>query len=396
MTVASIDIGSNTVLLLVTRVDEKTREIMYSKTFYSVPRISQGVKEDLNISVKRETLLLEVLTEFQAIIKKFNCEVVLPVATSAFRNAANAEHIVHKIKYLFGWETKILSGDEEASLTFFGATFPFQNNERKTVIDIGGGSTEVVFGNSNHITYKKSFAIGVVSLFEKLLKGNPPLLKQLNKAINEVNNIANKYKDTKISCCFQGQAQEFNVFLNTEIYLIIISILIIYIILGILYESFIHPITILSGLPSAALGGLLSLIFFNLPLDIYGFLGLILLIGIVKKNSIIMLDFAIDQQRKTNIDAQTAIYQACLVRFRPIMMTTLCAIFGSLPLVLELGSGAQSRQPLGLIVLGGLILSQLVTLFITPVIYIYFDKVEHKLMKLNFYNFLYDKNIGKK
>ncbi len=218
----------------------------------------------------------------------------------------------------------------------------------------------------------------------------------LGQAINEVNNIANKYKDTKISCCFQGQAQEFNVFLNTEIYLIIISILIIYIILGILYESFIHPITILSGLPSAALGGLLSLIFFNLPLDIYGFLGLILLIGIVKKNSIIMLDFAIDQQRKTNIDAQTAIYQACLVRFRPIMMTTLCAIFGSLPLVLELGSGAQSRQPLGLIVLGGLILSQLVTLFITPVIYIYFDKVEHKLMKLNFYNFLYDKNIGKK
>lgn len=189
MTVASIDIGSNTVLLLVARLDEKTRKITYSKTFYRVPRISQGVKEDLSISVKQETLLLEVLTEFQAIIKKFNCEVVLPVATSAFRNAANAEYIVHKIKYLFGWETKILSGDEEASLTFFGATFPFQNNEGKTVIDIGGGSTEVVFGNSNHITYKKSFAIGVVSLFEKLLKGNPPLLKQLNKAINEVNKI---------------------------------------------------------------------------------------------------------------------------------------------------------------------------------------------------------------
>jgi HAE1 family hydrophobic/amphiphilic exporter-1 len=195
----------------------------------------------------------------------------------------------------------------------------------------------------------------------------------LSEAVQQVKDLAKDTVPVTVSYSFQGAAQAFESSMKNLGMLLVIAVLVIYIVLGCLYESFIHPITILSGLPSAGLGALLILLVTHLPLDIYGFLGLILLIGIVKKNAIMMIDFAVHCERTENLTAEEAIYKACLVRFRPIMMTTMAALLGSLPIAMSVGQGSETRQPLGLTIVGGLMISQLVTLYITPVFYIYLD-----------------------
>jgi HAE1 family hydrophobic/amphiphilic exporter-1 len=201
----------------------------------------------------------------------------------------------------------------------------------------------------------------------------------LGEALTSVDQLARATLPSTLATSFQGTAQAFQSSEKGLWLLLAMTVLIIYIVLGILYESFIHPLTILSGLPSAGFGALLTLLIFHHDLSLYAFVGIIMLVGIVKKNAIMMIDFALESERREGKTPEEAITQGCLIRFRPIMMTTMAALMGTLPIALGFGAGAESRRPLGLAVVGGLLFSQLITLYLTPVVYIYLDQFQTRL-----------------
>ena len=181
---------------------------------------------------------------------------------------------------------------------------------------------------------------------------------------------------------FAGTAQAFQKSLSNQPILILAALITVYIVLGILYESSIHPITILSTLPSAGVGAILALLLFNTELSVIALIGIILLIGIVKKNAILMIDFALEAERNQQLSPKEAIYEACLLRFRPILMTTMAALLGGLPLALGTGTGSELRRPLGITIVGGLMLSQILTLYTTPVVYLYLDRLQVRLRRI--------------
>jgi HAE1 family hydrophobic/amphiphilic exporter-1 len=204
--------------------------------------------------------------------------------------------------------------------------------------------------------------------------------ESLGDAVASINKIARETLPATIQTLFQGTAQAFEASQRGLGLLLLVAILVIYMVLGILYEDFLHPITILSALPFAGFGALLTLLIFKTELSIYAFVGVILLVGLVKKNGIMMVDFAVEA-RRAGKGAEEAIYEACVVRFRPIMMTTMAALMGTLPIALGFGAGAESRRPLGLAVVGGLLFSQMITLYVTPVFYVYMDHLHDWLSK---------------
>lgn len=206
----------------------------------------------------------------------------------------------------------------------------------------------------------------------------------LGEAISVIHTVEKSLDlPSELNVELQGAAAAFESSLQHMFWLIVAAIATMYIVLGILYESFIHPITILSTLPSAGVGALLALFLTQQPLDMIALIGIILLIGLVKKNGIMMVDFALAAQRNEGLSPQEAIYQAALLRFRPILMTTLAALVGAIPLMFATGSGAELRQPLGIVMVGGLLLSQILTLFTTPVVYLFFDRVQRSMQTKN-------------
>ncbi len=238
------------------------------------------------------------------------------------------------------------------------------------------GSLAKVTPSTGPLTVNHSGQLPSVTLSFNLLPGT-----SIGTAVERVEAAAREVLPSTISASFAGTAQAFQAAQQGLLVLLVLAILVIYLVLGILYESFVHPLTILSGLPFAGFGALVALMVFQLDLSIYAFVGVIMLVGIVKKNAIMMIDFAVEAERHEGTTARQAILQAASVRFRPIMMTTMAALVGTLPIALGQGAGAESRRPLGVAVVGGLLFSQIITLYITPVVYTYLDAWQKRLAR---------------
>jgi HAE1 family hydrophobic/amphiphilic exporter-1 len=238
------------------------------------------------------------------------------------------------------------------------------------------GSLAKVTPSTGPLTVNHSGQLPSVTLSFNLAPGT-----SIGTAVERVEAAAREVLPSTISTSFAGTAQAFQAAQQGLLVLLVLAILVIYLVLGILYESFVHPLTILSGLPFAGFGALVALMIFQLDLSIYAFVGIIMLVGIVKKNAIIMIDFAIEAERRGHTTARQAILEAASVRFRPIMMTTMAALVGTLPIALGHGAGAESRRPLGVAVVGGLLFSQIITLYITPVVYTYLDAWQQRLAR---------------
>ena len=211
------------------------------------------------------------------------------------------------------------------------------------------------------------------------LKDNAPLgpaVAAINQAMQAL------HAPPTIQASFQGNAQAFQASLSSTPMLIVAALIAVYIILGVLYENTVHPLTIISTLPSAGAGALLMLLLFGFGLDVMGIIGIILLIGIVKKNGIMLVDFALQAERNQGLSPEESIYEACRLRFRPILMTTMCALLGGVPLMLGSGTGSELRQPLGYAMVGGLVVSQLLTLFTTPVVYLYMERLSRWVRRI--------------
>jgi multidrug efflux pump len=241
--------------------------------------------------------------------------------------------------------------------------------------------TQVPLSAFTHITgHPAALSIGHQGQFPSTtISFNLAPGKSIGEAVTAVNKaVADLHLPLSVNTAFQGTAAAFVASLTNEPLLILAALITVYIVLGVLYESYIHPITILSTLPSAGVGAILALLLFRIDLSVIALIGIILLIGIVKKNAIMMIDFALEAEREHHMPPEQAIYQACLLRFRPIMMTTMAALLGAVPLALGHGTGSELRRPLGITIIGGLIISQILTLFTTPVVYLFFDRLGHR------------------
>ena len=283
------------------------------------------------------------------------------------------------------------------------ATLYTQSNQYRIVLELDPTFTQGIDALGQTYIHNKSGEPILLSSVANIVQKRVPIILQqqsqfpangvsfnlasgvaLGEAIKAIDRVQQRLNlPTEVKVKLQGAAAAYENSQQHTFWLVIAAIVTMYIVLGILYESFIHPITILSTLPSAAIGALLALFMVNRPLDMIALIGIILLIGLVKKNGIMMVDFALAAQRNDGLSPQQAIYQAALMRFRPILMTTLAALVGAIPLMLASGSGAELRQPLGIVMVGGLILSQVLTLFTTPVVYLFFDRLQYSLQHTN-------------